>query len=389
LAHIWADRVAETTTTTGTGALTLAGAITGYQRFSAVCAVNDTVTYAIEAVDSSGVPTGDWEIGVGTYSATNTLTRTTVLKSSNSNAAVSFAAGTKNVFLDDVASTRNTLEQFTGTNEPSAPTAGLINFAKDFNGWEVPYGRAASGRSGSLYPPFTGRPVFHALVPQSNSATIISQGLAVSSSNLLGIGITSTNAHTRFIRTGLNTTSTASSVSQARDGVTPVFARGTHTLDGFRSTFRFGLETVGNTNCRYFVGLLTSTTATAATFDPNASAQTEIGIGCTGTDTTNMQLYYNDSAGAPSKIDLGSNYPAKTAQGGIVELILEAAASASGIKYTVRRLDDTTIAPTTGTLTTDIPAAGTSLYQHFTINNNATAAASVLAFAGLTLETGF
>jgi hypothetical protein len=40
-------------------------------------------------------------------------------------------------------------------------------------------------------------------------------------------------------------------------------------------------------------------------------------------------------------------------------------------------------------LTTDIPAAGTSLYQHFTINNNATAAASVLAFAGLTLETGF
>jgi microcystin-dependent protein len=97
MAHILEDRVLESTTTTGTGALTLAGAITGFRAFSAVCAVNDTVPYFIEAVDSLGQPTGDYEWGTATYSGANTLTRTTVLGSSNAGAAVNFAAGSKNV----------------------------------------------------------------------------------------------------------------------------------------------------------------------------------------------------------------------------------------------------------------------------------------------------
>jgi hypothetical protein len=95
-----ADRVRETTTTTGTGALTLAGAATGFAAFSSVCAVGDTCYYALQAVDGSGNPTGAWEVGIGTYSATNTLTRTTVLASSNAGAAVSLAAGTKQIWLD-------------------------------------------------------------------------------------------------------------------------------------------------------------------------------------------------------------------------------------------------------------------------------------------------
>lgn len=96
---IISDRVVETTTTTGTGAITLAGAMTGYQGFSAKMSVGDTCYYCIEAIDSSGNPTGDWETGVGTYSATNTLTRTTVSDSSNAGAAVTFATGTKRVFM--------------------------------------------------------------------------------------------------------------------------------------------------------------------------------------------------------------------------------------------------------------------------------------------------
>lgn len=104
MAHITSDRVKESTTTTGTGALTLSGAITGFRAFSAVCATSDTVHYAIQAVDGSGVPTGDWEVGLGTYSAANTLTRTTILSSSNAGAAVVFAAGTKHVWIDLPAS---------------------------------------------------------------------------------------------------------------------------------------------------------------------------------------------------------------------------------------------------------------------------------------------
>lgn len=95
--HILEDRVLESTTSTGTGAITLAGAVTGFRRFNAVCAVGDTVPYFIEAVDSVGLPTGDYEYGVGTYSAADTLTRTTVLGSSNAGAAVNFTAGSKNV----------------------------------------------------------------------------------------------------------------------------------------------------------------------------------------------------------------------------------------------------------------------------------------------------
>lgn len=96
---IIADRVKETSVTTGTGALTLAGAMTAYQSFASKCTVGDTFYYALQAVDAGGAATGEWECGLGTYSATNTLTRTTVTSSSNSGAVVNLSAGTKQVFL--------------------------------------------------------------------------------------------------------------------------------------------------------------------------------------------------------------------------------------------------------------------------------------------------
>lgn len=104
MALVVKDRVKETTTTTGTGALSLAGAITGFRTFASVCSVNDTVYYGLHAVDGAGAPTGDWEVGLGTYSATNTLTRTTILASSNSGSAVSLSSGTKQVWIDIAAS---------------------------------------------------------------------------------------------------------------------------------------------------------------------------------------------------------------------------------------------------------------------------------------------
>jgi len=99
MALVIADRIKETTTTVGTGALSLLGAMTGFRAFSAKCSVGDTCYYAIQAVDSIGSPTGEWECGLGTYSAANTLTRTTVTASSNADAAVSLASGTKQVFI--------------------------------------------------------------------------------------------------------------------------------------------------------------------------------------------------------------------------------------------------------------------------------------------------
>jgi hypothetical protein len=97
------DRVVETTTTTGTGVLALSGAVVGYRPFSDVMGVGDTCYYAIEAIDTNGVPTGDWETGLGTYSATGALTRTTVHASSNAGAAVAFVAGQKRVMMAPTA----------------------------------------------------------------------------------------------------------------------------------------------------------------------------------------------------------------------------------------------------------------------------------------------
>lgn len=99
MAHIVEDRVAETSTTTGTGNFTLAGAITGFVAFDDVMANGDTCYYMIEAVDSGGTPTGEWETGLGTFNDTDTLVRTTVSRSSNAGAAVNFSAGTKRVAL--------------------------------------------------------------------------------------------------------------------------------------------------------------------------------------------------------------------------------------------------------------------------------------------------
>lgn len=92
--HVTADRVRETTTTTGTGSYALAGASQNFRAFSGVCANGDTAHYA--AVDISG---SGWEVGLGTWSTGNTLARTTILASSNGGAAVNWSAGTRDIFI--------------------------------------------------------------------------------------------------------------------------------------------------------------------------------------------------------------------------------------------------------------------------------------------------
>jgi hypothetical protein len=94
MAFVVKDRVKETTTTTGTGTITLAGAVLGFQAFS-VIGDGNTTFYTIQ--DSIA---GDWEVGIGTYTSSGTtLSRDTILESSNAGSAVNFAAGTKDVFV--------------------------------------------------------------------------------------------------------------------------------------------------------------------------------------------------------------------------------------------------------------------------------------------------
>jgi hypothetical protein len=115
MALIVADRIQETSTTTGNGALTLLGATTGYRAASTVCANGDTFTYYAEDVDVSGRPLGGWETGLGTWGTGNILTRTTIYASSNAGAAVVWAAGTRKIGLGLVANAAIGNTTVTGT----------------------------------------------------------------------------------------------------------------------------------------------------------------------------------------------------------------------------------------------------------------------------------
>jgi hypothetical protein len=95
MALVLADRVKETTTTTGTGDLTLGGAEPNFASFSSALSDGDTTYYAI--VDDGNT---DYEVGIGTYtSGTNSLSRDTILDSTNGGAAVDLSAGSKVVFI--------------------------------------------------------------------------------------------------------------------------------------------------------------------------------------------------------------------------------------------------------------------------------------------------
>ena len=119
MAFVLNDRVKETTTTTGTGTINLAGAATGFETFVAGIG-NSNVTYYCIA----GQGTTEFEVGIGTVTdaSPDTLSRTTILSSSNSDSAVDFSAGTKDVFCTLPAG-RTIREVDTALNVPTGTTA--------------------------------------------------------------------------------------------------------------------------------------------------------------------------------------------------------------------------------------------------------------------------
>lgn len=122
MAFAYADRVQETSTTTGTGTYNLAGAVTGFRGFVAGIGTTNTCHYC--ATDGT-----DWEVGVGTVTdaATDTLARTTILASSNSNNAVNWGAGTKNIFCTIAAA-------------KLAPNVQTMTSTGSGDSWEKPNG---------------------------------------------------------------------------------------------------------------------------------------------------------------------------------------------------------------------------------------------------------
>lgn len=134
------DRVQQTGTANTTVSFTLSGSVTGFQSFAVVG--NGNTTY-YSATDQ----TGNWEVGIGTYSTTGpTLTRTTILSSSNSGSAVTFS-GTVNVFVTYPSERSVNLDQSTSTAYAAqfASSNGLVlNNMTVAASYSIPSGYSAS-----------------------------------------------------------------------------------------------------------------------------------------------------------------------------------------------------------------------------------------------------
>ena len=125
MTFVTADRVLDSSTSTGTGAFVVSGTpATGYRTFSAVMSVGDTCYYSIQ-----GQTTAEFEVGLGTYSSANTITRTTIYSSSNSGSVVTFSAGIKNVFLTAAASRSPQLDASGNVTALGTPASATLTNA--------------------------------------------------------------------------------------------------------------------------------------------------------------------------------------------------------------------------------------------------------------------
>jgi hypothetical protein len=391
MAHIVADRVLENTTTTGTGALALTAAVTGFRRFNAVCATNDTVPYFLEAVDANGVPTGDWETGVGTYSAANQLTRTTVLASSNAGAAVNLAAGTKYVALGGVAARSLYLDHqlavplpLASTDPPTAPTAGIKLFSCLRANRALAAFIGPSGVGNILQPQLWSNRV--AMFIPGSGTTLGSWGLNATTAATLShptLSSAGTLAESLY-RTRFATSTTAGNASGARDAVNTIWRGNVAGAGGFFFHARFCSGSISLAGGQKFVGLTSQTTALAG--EPSALPDV-LGVGKDIADT-NWQFMRRTGTGTVQKVSLG----VAIANNQTFELTMYCAPNGSAIY--VRVVQYTSIGGASTVLldtnyTTDIPAAGTLVSKMFQVRNGSTAAADNFELVRMYVESDF
>ena len=143
MALVVKDRVKETTTTTGTGTINLAGAISGFQTFVAGAGDGNTTYYAIEDANGTG-----WEVGLGTITdaSPDTLARTTILASSNSGSAITLTSGTHTVFATYPASKAVFLDADNNLNPISVPYATITGDTTVTTANVVVFANATSGQ---------------------------------------------------------------------------------------------------------------------------------------------------------------------------------------------------------------------------------------------------
>jgi len=273
MAHITADRVKDTSTTTGTGSLTLANsAPVGFRTFGSVCANGDTAFYCIAHQSAN-----EWEIGLGTYTSAGTLWgRTTVLKSSNANSLVSFSAGTKDVFITAPADRLVQLNNeqvitLPVTSNPSTPaTDTLALYARKISGRVLPKWMPPSGVDNPMQPALFGNNVV-LYMPNTGTTLGINLGTPWVAGGTVSHPTPATTApaivnqmkRTRFANV-VTTTNQVLGVSSMASGVQQFWRGNAAGLGGWFFFTRFIIELWPAATVRLFAGLSASTTAVVA-----------------------------------------------------------------------------------------------------------------------------
>lgn len=384
MAHISADRVKETTTVTGTGAATLLGAASGYRAFSSVCANGDTCWYGI--ADQGGL---GWEVGLGTWGTGGVLTRTAVIASSNSNNPVSFAAGTKDVFITLPADKVLDVGADGGVNVPVGstdpnPDASLLKlYAKWIAGRAMLKFVGPSGVDSAFQPAlFQNRiimwtPGTAALPTYMGQAPSLTATCSHPTPTTGSIG-------TLCNRAQFATSTTAGNPSGLRSIAPSVLIGNATNRGGFFKNWRFNGGSLHTTGRQVAIGLTSGTTVLGG--EPSSTLNDFLGI-CLDSTDANWQFARRTGTGAATKIDLGLAAAANQ----FLEMTMFIKPSGTDLGVRIQQINNdgsATILLDT-TYNTVLPAVTTLLGPRFEVRNGALAAAHNIGLNRMYLESDF
>lgn len=381
----------ETTTVTGTGAATLLGAVTGYETFGSRAANADTVPYVIRHRTAN-----EWEAGIGTWNTGGTLTRTTPLRSSNANAAVSFSAGTKDVFagfaedLLPVFDNAYTLGLPLVSGTPVAPSAGLKLFARSYANRVLPAIMGPSGIDTSMQVGLHGNSVVMIGPASGTTAPTIWGGTLTTAATMsLQQTIASANPWQATSRKRFATAGTAGSGSGMRLAYAQWFRGNAAGFGGFFFRAQIG-QNINLNGAQVFHGLCASTAVLATTAGAVGALLNMCGMGYDTTDASsgNWQFFRNDGSGTATKVDLGATNAARNTTHGY-DLQMFCPPNDGGILYVrIVNLHSGAVVLDTS-YTTDLPAVNVGMAYKSEGNNGAVASAMNLEVAKVYIESDY
>lgn len=272
--------------------------------------------------------------------------------------------------------------EYTST-QPASPTKGLTLFTRS-KARRLPAVVGPSGQDTSLQPGLFANRV--ARVNAVNGAAPTVDGIGISTTtSVTTVTNATTNFYTSMVRSRYQSSTTASTAGGFRSSNAQWFTSSTANLGGFFFVARFGVALVpSSTQTQWFIGLSSTTGALSATANPT-SLFNLIGFGADLTHTT-IRFIQNAGTGTATSVDLGANFPSKTAATYFYEVRMFAAAGAGQtLTWSATRLNDSLYAE--GTATTSLPALGTALALQVNIGNGTQAAAAGLDIQSIYIET--